>query len=216
MTDVYRTTYAPEFGSTFNVLYTGWNGTTGYRTQNLLSTTLSNLASLQPISESPALYYGGNSNSTYSFWVQFDSLSDGEPIFSVSTLPTISTPAIAAFVKTSRANEVLSLFLGTTYQYTTQVLATNTLYHVVLVNNGSLSHIVYVNGVAVGTFTENNEDLDATFLYIGEAYGSQFLHGYVQDFRMFPRSLTAAEISAIYAGGPDGVLGSPVVNSGAQ
>jgi hypothetical protein len=209
MTSVYQTTYGPQFGSTFNVLYESSTNTSCCITESLMSTPLSSLASLPVLNESPTMYYGGNSYSTCSFWVQFDSLSDGEPIFSVGVSPTNSTPAILANVQTSGANKVLSMFLNGT-KNTSQILVTNTPYHIVLVNNGSASHVVYVNGVVVGTITQNNGDLDSTFLYIGEGAGSQFLHGYVQDFRMFPRSLTAAEITALYAGGPDGVLAAPL------
>jgi hypothetical protein len=215
MTSSYQSTYSPALGSTLYAMYSGLNGTSNLWTQNLISTPLSNLSALPALNESAGLYYGGNSYSSYSFWVQFDSLTAGDPIFSVSYLPTAADPTVFAAAKTQGANLVLTFFLAGSYRYTTQILTTNTPYHIVLVNNGAASHLVYVNGALVGSFTQNNTYLDANYLYIGEGYGTQFLHGYVQDFRVFPRTLSAAEVAGLYAAGPDGGFAAAAANSGA-
>ena len=217
-TDIYRTTYPSQFGNVLYMLYAGAvNGSLVFA-QSLATTTLSQLSSLTPIPESPVMPYGGNASSSYGFWVQFDSLTSGEEVFSLSVGPTISTPAVFALVKTSGANEVLSLYLNG-YRYTSPPLAINTPYHIVIVNNGATNHQVYLNGVLVGTFAYNNGDLDITNLYIGEAGNITQLHGYISDFRMYPQSLTSAEVSSLYTTGSIDTAaptnGSISINSGA-
>ena len=195
--DVYRG-LATDFGSTLNVIYTG----ASICSQNLASAPTSDLINRPQLNEVDASYFGFVDTSSYSFWVQFDTLGNLYPVFSVGQTSTSSNPDVLAVTRTSGSNTVLSMYLGANYRNTSLALATGTLYHVVLVNNGSTNHIVYINGQNVGTFAYNNTNLVATYLYIGVGYGGQYLHGYVQDFRMYPVALSQVQVSAIYRAGP--------------
>lgn len=190
MTDVYRTTYAPEFGSTLNVIYSQ-----GSLRQGLVSTTFSELVSRQPVTT-----YSGQK--AYSFWIQFDALNDGDPVFSVAATPTSGNPVWLGVVKTSGANKVFSLFMGGDYRLTSQALSINTPYHIVVVDEIT-DKKVYINDSLVGTFTQGNVDVGVSYLYMGKGYASpdKFLHGYVWDFREYPKALSSTEVDKLYTTG---------------
>lgn len=197
-TDIYRTTYAPEFGSNFNILYNGASTSTSFNTQNLVTTTLAEIAARPVLPERPALVVSGNTS--FSFWVQFDSLTATDPIFSVGITSTDGSPMWLCAVRTSGPNLVIALLLGGTYRFTTLALAINTLYHVVVVDSPT-NRKVYINGNLVGTFAFVLSYYASQYLYIGKAFGARFLDGYVRDFRIYNSVLTENQINSIYRQG---------------
>ena len=198
MTDVYRTTYAPEFGDTLYMLYGGGSGSLGNQVENLAYTTFSQLSSLTPITEAHSEI--NHNAKTYSFWVQFDSLTAGDPVFSVGSIPTDGSPVWLGVIKTSGSNKVLSFFLGGGYKNTSLALTINTPYHIVVVDEVT-DKKVYINNSLVGTFTEYNNAVDDGYLYIGKGYGTQFLDGFVWDFREYSKDLTVTEVASLYSTG---------------
>ena len=199
MTDVYRTTYAPEFGNTLYVLYDS-----SFTRQSLAYTTFEELANRQPVTT-----YSGKK--AYSFWVQFDSLTNGDPIFSVGRTPTDGAPVWLGVVRTSGADKVFSLFLGGDYRLTSLALTINTPYQVTIVDSLT-DKKVYINNALVGTFTQGNPDPGAYYLYIGKGYGTRFLDGYVWDFREYPKDLTSTEVDKLYTTGSIDITG-PTISS---
>ena len=190
-TDVYRTTYAPEFGDILYCIYDG-TGLTKPRAQCLASTSLSELEARTP---KVSQLYG--EKQSYSFWVQFDTLKDGDAVFSVGSSASDSSPVWLCVVKTNCADKVLSLFLGRDYRLSTTALDVNTPYHIVIVE--SIDNIImYINGATAGTFTQNTVNTDDTYLYIGAGYKREFLDGYIWDFRIYPTALTATEVVRLY------------------
>jgi hypothetical protein len=181
-TDARRDTYAAEFGSTLYVIYTG-----GYTTNMMLaSTTFAALSALSAIPENETEIYHTQAR-TYDFNMQFDSLADGMPIFSIGANVSNSRPVQAVTVK--GVNNNLNLWLDSAYRATTQLLAINTPYHVVIVDDVGETR-VYVDDVLVGTFAFENSYTDANVLYVGRN-ASAYLDGYVWDFRIIPGAADA-------------------------
>jgi len=171
---------AAEFGDNLHMLYTS------NATQSIASTTLSELASrsatidLQSLIQSLVV----GVKRTFSFHVQFDSLTDGDAVFSVGGTPTDTNPVWLCVVRTSGADKVLSLLLGGGYRLTSQPLAINTPYYVKVEENLT-DRKVYVDDILVGTFTQSNVAADSNYLYIGNGYGGNTLDGHVWDFRIY-------------------------------
>jgi hypothetical protein len=203
MTDVYKTTYAPEFGNDLYMLYAGVPTSLNFSfEQSIASTALSGLSSIAPITEAVTESLSTSKPITFSFWVQFDSLTDGEDIFSLGGSPASGSPTWFATAKASGGNKVLALYLGGSYALTSFPLAANTPYQVTIVDNVSDKE-VYINGTLVGTFTASiyYPYPNPAYLYIGAGGGTQLLQGYIYDFRIYPQGLSAAEAGDLYATG---------------
>jgi hypothetical protein len=193
MTDIYRDTYAPEFGSTFYVMY---SADLAVITQSLASTTLAAIAALPAIPESSSETYE-NKNTSYSFWMQLDTLTEQDPIFSVGCDPVDSLPVRLAIIKAA-ATQVISVYLGGGYRNTSLDLSVDTPYHVVVAVDANEQTTVYINKVLVGTFTQISYFAHAVYLFIGIGYGGRLLDGYVWDFRKYPKGLSAIEVERLY------------------
>jgi hypothetical protein len=195
MTDIYRNVYAPEFGNTLYMLYCGSTDSTSNNTQSIAYTTFSELLSRQPIKESvPNLMdraYKGKIS--FSFNVQFDTLTDGDPVFSVGATPIDSAPEWLGIIKSSGADKKFNLFLGG-YRATSKILSTNTPYHIVITED-RINRKIFIDNLLVGTFTQNNfANTNALYLYIGVGYGGRYLDGYVWNIKAFERDLKSSEI----------------------
>jgi hypothetical protein len=202
-TDIYRTTYAPEFGDTLYMLYAGSQAPpSGWvYTQELASTSLAGLSSLPQLPEAVTELMSPTLSMTYSFSVQFDSLTDGQAVFSVGNGATTGTPVWLAAVKSSGGNKVLALFLGGSYSYTSFPLATDTPYQVSIVDNVSDKE-VYIDGNLVGRFHAPLRYIysDPVYLYLGSGYGKSF-QGYISDFRQYPEGLSTSQVHSLYMTG---------------
>lgn len=196
-TDVTRTIYAPEFGATLYTMYTG--DLTG-ASQSLASTTFTALAALQAIPESDTETYH-HTRRSFSFWVQFDSFTNGDPVFSVGSSPTDGSPVQFIKILGAPGTPVMVLYLAGGFRYTTGVLHVDTLYHIVVVD-GETNTLVYVNGSLDTTIAYKSNQTDGHYLYMGTGYGGRFLDGYMQDFRTYQKALTLAEVGSLYAAGP--------------
>jgi hypothetical protein len=202
-TDIYRTTYAPEFGDTLYMVYSGTHTPPApfMFTQERASTSLAGLSSLPQIPESVTELMSSTIPTTYSFWVQFDSLTDGQAVFSVGGGPTTGTPVWLVNIKSSGGGKVLALFLGGAYSYTSFPLATDTPYHVSIVDNVSDKE-VYIDGSLVGTFSApiKYRYSNPAYLYLGAGEGKSF-QGYIGDFRQYPEALSTSEVHSLYMTG---------------
>lgn len=196
-TDVYRNTYAAEFGDTAYMLYAG----TLSPNVNLASTSLSALYNLPAVKEIQQVIWPSVAHS-YSLHVQFDSLADGESIFSIGSSNNDGSPVVLCLVKTSGGNKVVAMFLGGGYRLTTLALAINTPYHIIVTDDLTTT-TVYINGTAYGAFVQRNTAVDADYLYLGMSFpGTAPLPGYLWDFRTYSKALTAQEAAALTSGVP--------------
>jgi hypothetical protein len=193
--DVSRT-YSNEFG---NNLYCIYNGTGTYpgpysiNTQNLAYTTLDKLVDIKPKLKN--LYEG---RITYSFWMQFDNLSQNKVLFSAGSSPSDVSPVWLCKVRSKGTNLVLSLYLNGTYQLGNTPLINGTPYHIVIVDDADTIKL-YVNGVYDGLQSaQHNTAVDSTYLYIGTGYNDSYFSGYIWDFRIYHQPLTNSEINSLY------------------
>lgn len=100
------------------------------------------------------------------------------------------------------------------------VIPTNVWTHAAVVFSGSASNCtLYVNGLPVASqsgLTLFPESLNAPLMenanYLGRGNAGNFFQGSVDDFRVFMRSLSAAEVAALYAT-PAPALVTPVADS---
>jgi hypothetical protein len=191
-TDIYKDTYASEFGDTLYAMYGGNSGHTPV--QNLCWTNINSLTSLTPVLDRVFAW-----KVSFSFWVQFDSLTHTDPVFSVGSAPNEGSPPWAGTIRLSGGKFYFGLYLGNTYKLCTTELAINTPYHIVIVEN-TVNRTVYINNVQAGQFTEEVNHADDVYLYMGKN-GSRFLDGYMWDFRIYPDDLSAAEVSRLYLTG---------------
>jgi hypothetical protein len=197
--DVTHSQRSVDDGSIVRALYAS-NGS-GNLYNSLISTTSTSLASLQKVSD---LRNSVGNEGAFSFWIQFDQLTAGDPIFEVAHTITDTNPARFMALKQSGANIVLAYWLNGTYSYTTTPLSTNTPYHIV-VTTDCVNTYIYINSVLAGTFTARTllGSYRMDNLYIGSGYPGTgaFAHGYIWDFRVYPELLSASHVSNIYAGG---------------
>ena len=202
MTDVYRTTYPPEFGNVLYALYSGVQSppTSFSFTQSIAYTTFSALSSLAPIPESITESLSTGTPITYSFWVQFDTLVAGENVFRVGgDNPAGGAPTWLGRILRSRHNYVFALYFDGIDALTSVPLATNAAYLITVVDNVSDKR-VYINGALAGTFAQPMQIPypNPTYLHIGAGDGSKAFHGFVWDFRIYPQGLSAAGVKDLY------------------
>ncbi len=200
-TDIYRTTYPLEFG---NVLYMLYGGVARAAqsfsfTQSMAYASLSGLAALTPIPEAATESMTIGTPVTFSFWIQFDSLTDGENIFRVGgDTPAGGSPTWYVSVQ----NSALALYLDGSYALASIPFSTNTPYQVTIVDNVSNKQI-YINGVLHGTFTHPLifPHPSPTYLYLGAGDGTSRLQGFMADFRVYSQALDPAEVSDLFETG---------------
>ncbi len=194
-TDVYQTTYAPEFGNKLYMVYCGRTAPVRIYTQNLAYTNLDALASLKPRVDQ---IYG--TPVSFSFWVQFDTLTSDDPVFTVGNTPDDTTPQWAAIIAANGSDKVLALYFGGEFQNTSLPLSVDTPYHIVIVEN-TVDRKVYINQELAGTFTQVNV-ANHNNIYLGAGLnGTRFLDGYIWDFRIYPKDLSAIEVAHLYSTG---------------
>ncbi len=200
-TDIYRTTYPPEFGDVLYMLYAGVqaNSSSLSFTQSIAFTSLSGLAALTPIPESTTEWFSLNTPVSYSFWIQFDSLTDSENVFRVGG----GTPAGGSptwYVSVQQRN--LALYLQNSYGLASSPLSPNTPYQVTIVDNVSNKQ-VYINGVLEGTFTSPlvSPYPSPSYLYLGAGDGNSLLQGSMADFRVYPQGLNSTEVRDLFETG---------------
>jgi len=139
---------------------------------------------------------------TFEGWVKVNAFKTGFPY--ISSVMGIevgdSNSAMLRFGDGNLANNKLQFILSfgsaQVKLNTTTTFATNTWYHVAATYDGSAMKI-YINGVldasapASGNFTANG------ILYLGRNYdNSRSLNGFLDEFRVWKRALTATEILA--------------------
>jgi hypothetical protein len=198
MMDVTKSSHALETGSVITAIYTALSGAASQPA--LISTNTTALAALHQVMDLRTIL--GN-EMAFSFWVQFDQLNANDPVWSVGTSPTDGNPARLLEIKVSGANMVLAYWLGNSYKLSTTALNTGTPYYIV-VTTDAVNTYIYVNGVLSGTFTGvNNGAYQFNHLYVGAGIsgGSNYLHGYVWDLRVYPEMFDASRVASIYAGG---------------
>lgn len=191
-TDVYRDTYAPEFGDTLHMLYTaGLLG--GYARA---TTSLSGIASLPAIPEADTELYHKTKRS-FSFNFQLDTLTADDVFFSVGSKVTDSSPVQYCCIK----GTTLALFLDGGFRTTSLTLATGIPYQVVIVDDLGTTY-VYINTNLVGTFAYENGDYDGNYLFIGNGEDNQPMDGYIWDVRIYEGlALTAEQVQNLYVKG---------------
>ena len=195
--DVYRTNYPPEFGDSLFAVYAG-APTKGGVIENLAGTSVAALSNLPPVDDDTRFALGDRH--AFSFWVQFDTLSAGDAVFSIGNAPDDGVPNYYARILTT--NNVLSLYQGDKYFAATSALVTNVPYHIVI--SDDLSNVcVYVNGAMASTYPSRAAaSAHTSHLYIGTGFGGtgaqRFLHGYIWDFRIYRRALSRVEVVSLY------------------
>ena len=135
-----------------------------------------------------------------SCWVKLDTVSNWARIFDFGTGTTVNmflTPKSGS--STLRFAITTSGTGGEQQINGTAALPTGTWKYVVVTHSGNIG-ILYVDGVEVGrntSMTKKPSDLGSTTLnYIGRSqYSDPYLDGLVDDFRIYNRALTVAEIS---------------------
>jgi len=193
-TDVYRTTYDASFGSVLYMIYDGLWGSK--HAQNLAAIPWSKFLSLPTI---PQPQFA--TNVTFSFWVNFDTVTHSDPLFSIGNGLTDASPLWLVEARTSGANLALAVYLGGAYQFTSCLLAPSTVYHIVI-KRGTGNTMVYVNDqpVTLG-FSQTPNTSHPYNLYLGAGYGGRYLDGHIWDFRIYSRELEVREIDDLYRNG---------------
>jgi len=197
-TDVYRTSFPEAFGDTLYVLY---DGQATYGKQCLATTSLSGLASLPALTEPLGSLLGVGGRTTYSWWMQFDSLAQNDVLFGISYSGGNVPYHIIVLLRTLVASQYLAVRLADGYHLTSAALSTGTPYHFVIVDDAG-AYTIYQNGSSVATFTAARLGWCTQTLYLGRGNPDRDLHAYLQDFRIYPRVLSQNEVTALYTIGP--------------
>jgi hypothetical protein len=183
-------TYSTEFGDTLYCMYDGNYGSY----QNLAYTSLSNLAALKPKVNNLI-----DGRVSYSFWVNFDTLTLNEVVFSVARTSSYGSPIITCSIRNRGSDKVLALYVNYTFAIGSIPLDVNQPYHVVISDNGT-TMTTYINGIPDAQTTARPLTLDNNYLFIGSGYGS-CLDGYIWDFRIYGQPLSTDEVNRLYTTG---------------
>ena len=193
-TDVYRDTYAPEFGETIHVLYTaGLSG--GYARATF---TFAELDALTAIEESETEKWHREAR-TFSFWAQFDDMYNYDSVFLLGASVTDSAPVHHMAVR-GLGPWNPSLYLEGGNRIVSASLVNDTVYHFAIVDGTDGTTKVFVDGVLKSDFAYDGTNSDCINLYLGRG-GNTYLDGYLWDFRIYNRALTDAEVLAVYNAG---------------
>jgi fibronectin type 3 domain-containing protein len=201
-------TAADASGNNWNGTLVGGSTWTTGRINNAVSLSgTTNYATL------PSGVVAGLNNFTISAWVRLNSATNWPRLFNFGTgttsfmylLPRNGSGNVQFGITTNGWNGQQQINTAYTFQ-------TGTWTHVAVTLSGTVG-TVYVNGTSVGTnsaITLNPSSLGSTTQnYVGKSYlGSDpYLNGAVDEFQIYGRALSAAEISALAAplAAPDGV-----------
>jgi hypothetical protein len=172
----------------------------------------------------PAGIVNGLTNFTVEAWVRLTTTNNWTRIFDFGDNTTRYMFLTPQNGSTSRLRfGITTNSAGGEQQITgTVALASNVWHHVAVTLNGNTG-ILYQNGVAVGTNTGITLKPAAlgvtTNNYLGRSQWSDpYLNGALDEFRIYSVALSAAEIAATYALGPDKVLStnSPAMSCNAS
>lgn len=196
-TDVYRDTYTTDFGDTLNMIYAA-ELSGGYARA---TSTFADLVARPTIPEIYQESYCRMAR-TYSFWVQFDSLTAGDVVFSVGYAVNDGSEVQFMSVQGTAPKYLTLYYYGTGYFYRNiMAIDIDTPYHVIVVDAVGDTK-VYIDNVLKATFTPKGYMTDALNLYIGNGYdGTKPLDGYIWDFRIYDHALSASQVDHIYNGG---------------
>jgi hypothetical protein len=126
----------------------------------------------------PSSFAFGTTDFTVEYWIRPTSLSSYDIHWD---LRGGNTSQISPIVYT--LNGTLTMDVGATTRITGSTLSTNTWYHIALSRSGSSTKL-FVNGTQTGsTYTDTNNYLAATPLYIGQSSGSG-VDGFMDEFRI--------------------------------
>ena len=165
----------------------------------------------------PTGFVNGLTTATFSAWVNLDALANWQRVFDFGsgtnnylflTPRSSSTGTVRFGIRTPSVGE--QIINGTA------ALATGSWQHVAVVLNGATGTL-YVNGSQAGqntAMTLNPSSLGATTQnYLGKSqWNDPYLDGRIDDFRIFPRALTATEIAGLAGSIP--APGSPATTAG--
>jgi arabinoxylan arabinofuranohydrolase len=160
----------------------------------------------------PAAIVGTLSNFTIEAWVRLNSTANWNRIFDFGNNTTTYMFLTPQNGSTSRVRYAITTSGGGGEQQIngTSALSAGVWYHVAVTLNGSTG-ILYVNGIAVGTnsaMTLRPSGLDNTGNnYMGKSqYADPYLNGLIDEFRIYTVALSASEIAATDALGPNQLL----------
>lgn len=138
----------------------------------------------------PTSFAFGRRDFTVEYWVRSTTLSGYDIHWD---LRGGNTSQISPIVYT--LNGVLTLDVGATTRITGSTLSTNTWYHIALSRSGTSTKL-FVNGTQSGsTYTDTNDYLAATPLYIGQSSGNG-VDGFMDEFRISNSARYTANFTA--------------------
>ena len=174
--------------------------------------TLTLVSNLQQHARLPAGIVGTLTNFTIETWVRLTSTANWTRIFDFGNSTTRYMFLAPQNGSSTRLRFAISTnSSGSEQQITgTSALAVGAWQHVAVTLNGNTG-ILYLNGVAVGTnvgITLRPATLGVTTNnYLGRSQWSDpYLNGLLDEFRIYSVALSASEIAATYALGPNQVL----------
>ncbi|HET7624136.1 MAG TPA: LamG-like jellyroll fold domain-containing protein [Verrucomicrobiae bacterium] len=161
----------------------------------------------------PAGIVGALTNFTIEAWVKLNSTADWARIFDFGNDTTSYMFLTPQNGSTSRVRFAITANGpgGEQQINCNSSMAVGTWYHVAVTHNGN-EGILYLNGVSVGTnssMTLKPSDLgDTANNYLGRSQFSSdaYLNARLDEFRIYSIALSANEIAATYALGPDEIL----------
>lgn len=192
----------------------GWNG----RLPNggtFSSGQLTLASGPQQYASLPAGIVSKLNNFTIEAWVRLNSTANWNRIFDFGNNPTVNMFLTPRNGNNGRVRFAITTGGGGGEQQinTTATLPVGVWYHVAVTLNGNAG-ILYVNGVPAGSnsaLTLKPSSLGATANnYIGRSQYAvdPYLNGTLEEFRIYNVALSAAEIAATYALGPNQLLSS--------
>lgn len=163
----------------------------------------------------PSIIYGiinsANTGFTVSCWINVNTVTSCS-IWQLGDGNGSGSPAWNGNLSLSLSNSVLQFYSfknGINNSYNPG-LSTGVWYHIVYTFSSSLQSVIYANGVSVQTFTNAgstypfvNSPVSYCLLGTGSYNGTvgafnTYFNGYMDDFRVFNRVLSAAEVASLY------------------
>jgi len=137
---------------------------------------------------------------SFSYWVKFYDLTGIQKMFHMQQG---SDGNIQFEINNDNINNFNFYLYLTETHFTTPVLATNTWYHIVTSYNQTTKlKKIYLNGVLLVSSvpSTNTTTLTSSPLRIGaRSSGKEFLKGSLDDFRVYKKELSQAEVSSLYS-----------------
>ena len=135
-------------------------------------------------------------NGSVSFWIKRDAIGANHGIFGHASSTTIN-----CYISTG-GGERLYLRYGGNYLTSTTAIGTGWT-HIVIVLSGSSSGAIYINGTPESSLVNNSIANNITFQAIGSrASTDMFFDGKIDEFAVFDKALTQAEVTSLYASNP--------------